>query len=97
MYTVTNTIENVKWGATGIEDILQCVKTIIATPVGTVPLNRRFGIDVSLLNEYDEDAFTDYVKDTVHKFEPRIVVNDVKVECNNNSGPIIQVTFDVKE
>ena len=100
MYTVTNNIEPIIWGADGTEAILQCVKMIITTPVGSVPLDRGFGIDISLLDTKSEDGFSkfaDYVKDLVHKFEPRVIVKNVEVtQDKKQEQPFIQVFIDLK-
>jgi len=100
MYTVTNAIEKITWGATGVDSILQCVKMIITTPIGSVPLDRGFGLDFNLLNGQVLDAitiFSNHVKDVVEKLEPRVSVIDVNVLHNNKQGePNIQVTLEIR-
>lgn len=98
MYTVTNNIEPIIWGADGTKSILQCVKMIITTSVGTVPLDRGFGIDMSLLDTQNADGlskYADYIKDLVHKYEPRVNVKNVEVTPNEEQ-PFIKVFVELK-
>jgi phage baseplate assembly protein W len=99
MYTVTNSTEKIVFGAAGVEEVLQCVRMIITTKVGTVPMNREMGIDYSLLGEKtlnEIHKFESYVKERIQKYEPRAIVKDVKIEVTDSSDePNIQVSLDV--
>jgi len=100
MHAVTNKIEPVIWGADGTEAILQCVKMIITTPVGSVPLDRGFGIDMSLLDTQNADDFSkfaDYVRGLVNKYEPRVIVKNVEISTSEEQEqPLIKVFLDLK-
>ena len=88
MYTVDNVQRHVNFGAKGIDEVIQNVKTILTTRVGTVPLDREFGLNYDQLSE-------DYVRDIIHKNEPRVIVKDVEINVSNLSEPAIQVRFDI--
>ena len=62
------------------EDVLRCLNTLYTTPVGTVALDRNFGLDWSVLDlplEIAKGRFTIEVIEKTRKYEPR--VNIVKV------------------
>jgi len=89
-------------GAKGIEDILQCVRMILLTPKGSVPLDRDFGIDWSLI---DKPAFAvnqllkAHIAEQIHKYEPRAKVK--KVEMGSGELPDgklkVKVLIEVRE
>lgn len=62
------------------EDILRCVRNIILTPAGSVPLDRDFGIDQSFLG-YPIDAAKNLLAveiiEKIEKYEPRVSVLEV--------------------
>lgn len=76
--------EDVK-GFSFVEDdtvrrILSNVATILATPKGSVPLYREFGLDMSFLDRPEPVARSRMVapvRETVERWEPRARVRDV--------------------
>lgn len=61
-------------------EISRNVRTILTTPVGTCPLYREFGIDVTAVDRPMDVAMNLYsvaVMEAVEKFEPRVRVQDV--------------------
>jgi len=67
----------VEIGASGIRSILQNVRTILATIQGSVPLDRTFGIDDSMLDTPEPVAqtkMTGAVIAAVERWEPRVKV-----------------------
>jgi len=57
------------------EDILRCLNTLYTTPVGTVALDRSFGLDWSVLDlplEIAKGRFTIEVIEKTRKYEPRV-------------------------
>jgi hypothetical protein len=64
-----------------VEEICQNIRTILATPKGSVPLDREFGVDMEGLDMPEPIAqmmFRMNVIDAVERFEPRARV--LKVE-----------------
>ena len=79
------TIENTpsyKIGLEGLDEIVQNVKVILNTPKGTVPLDRDFGVDWSIVDTPTTKTFqklrVNIVK-TVEKYEPRVKVKAVEI------------------
>ena len=57
------------------EDVLRCLNTLYTTPVGTVALDRNFGLDWSVLDlplEIAKGRFTIEVIEKTRKYEPRV-------------------------
>lgn len=79
-------------GAAGNAEILQNVRNILTTPLGTVPFDRNFGIDISLIDEPLEIAkgklIVEYIS-KVRKYEPRASIQEVQYETNLENGKII--------
>jgi len=68
-------------GATGIEEILQNVRTILTTIKETVPFDRDFGISATYLDRPLPEAMaahTGEVTEEVEKQEPRVSVVSVE-------------------
>lgn len=64
-------------GASGLEEIIQNVRTIIATARGTVPLDRDFGVSAALVDDPTPSAmarFSSDIVDAVETYEPRVKV-----------------------
>ena len=75
------TLEGIVIGATGTEEIVQNVKTILATARGTVPLDRAFGVERDFTDRPLPAAmarFTAAVVEEVEKQEPRVKVTGVR-------------------
>lgn len=61
-------------------EITRNVRTILTTPVGTCPLYRDFGVDVTMLDKPMDVAKNLYavaVIEAVERFEPRVRVQEV--------------------
>lgn len=66
-----------------VEEILQNVRTILNTRIGSVPLDREFGISWEHLDKPVQVAKTRMmvdVIDAIEKHEPRAKVREVKFE-----------------
>jgi phage baseplate assembly protein W len=75
--------------ATTVQEVIQNVRMIITTPKGTVPLDREFGIDATVIDKPLAIAQAILARDIVNavkKYEPRAKVN--KVEFSDGSGAI---------
>lgn len=63
-----------------IEEILQNVRTILTTPVYSVPLDRAFGLSATMLDApvpVAQAKLTAEIIAAVHKWEPRVRVTKV--------------------
>lgn len=72
-------------GATGLTEIYQNVKTILATARGSVPLDRLFGVDTALLDAPLPAArarMAAEIAAEVEKQEPRVRVTRVDWEAD---------------
>ena len=70
--------------STEAEEILQNVKCILATTKFSVPLDRDFGIDASMVDMPMEVAKAQLVSEiimAVAKYEPRAAVTDISFEA----------------
>ncbi len=80
-FDITGTLENVVIGATGIQEIIQNVKTILATAKGSVPLDRDFGVDGVMVDEpvtVVRARRTADIIDAIQTYEPRVQVTGVQ-------------------
>jgi uncharacterized protein len=78
-YEITGVLDGIIIGATGLTEIFQNVKTILATTRGSVPLDRTFGLDAAL-DEPLPIAWARMAADIVaevEKQEPRVRVSRV--------------------
>lgn len=83
---------SINFGATGIDEILQNVRTIVTTVKGTVPLDRGFGIDISDLDlpiEISKAKMTAQIMDLVEEYEPRVEVLEVQYRQDDLEGRLV--------
>ena len=80
------TIKDVEFNVRGeipvTEEILRCIRNLIMTPVGTVPLDRDFGIDQSILGlpiDAAQSLLAVEIIDKVDRYEPRVSVTEVEL------------------
>lgn len=83
------TLKDVEFNVRGeipvAEDILRCLRNLILTPVGTVPLDRDFGIDQSILGlpiDVAQSLLAVEIIDKVDRYEPRVSVAEVKLTAS---------------
>lgn len=70
-------------------EIARNVQTILTTPVGTCPLYRDFGIDVTSVDKPMDVAKNNYAvaaMEAVDRFEPRVQVQEVTFTQDASSG-----------
>ena len=83
--------------ATTIEEILQNVRTILSTPVYSVPLDRAFGVNADFVDlplPVAQARLSANIVQAVQKFEPRVEVTQVQFGADVISGklqPIIRL------
>ncbi|KZL88722.1 hypothetical protein [Clostridium magnum] len=89
-------LDNVIIIGTKSSEIVENVKNIITTPQGTVPFDRNFGIDPSILDEpinlVPGKLLVELVK-KVQLYEPRVKVKEITftLDANNNLIPKVRV------
>lgn len=88
-YEVTSTLNQVDFGATGVNEILQNIRTIVSTPKYSVPLNREFGVLNTALDapvSVRQARNTAEIIAAVHRWEPRARVTRVTYEGDAKEG-----------
>ncbi len=68
-------------------EIMRNVQTILATPLGTCPLYRDFGLDTSVLDapiDVAQNLLAVEIMDAVDRWEPRVRVTDVTFTADEN-------------
>lgn len=71
-----------RFGLSGIDEIVQNVKVILNTRKGSVPLDRDFGVDWSIVDKPTTMAFQKLrinIVKTIEKYEPRVKVKTVEI------------------
>lgn len=66
-------------------EILRNVRTLLATPLGTCPLYREFGIDTAILDNptpIAQNMMAVEIMDAVERWEPRVRVTDVTFQAD---------------
>ncbi len=78
---------NIRGELTQQEDILRCLRSLIMTPAGTVPLDREFGIDNSILSQpidVAESLIAVEIVEKVARYEPRVSAQAVSLFADVN-------------
>lgn len=63
-----------------VNEILQNVRTILATTKGTIPLDREFGIDGSVIDMPTVQAqayLTNEIFQAIRRYEPRVSIDNI--------------------
>jgi len=88
---IDNTPQPLKLGLTGIEEIAQNVRLILSTPKGSVPLDRRFGINWDLIDKpypVTIQLLKAEIVKAIETYEPRVKVKAVKVKKISADGQL---------
>lgn len=82
----------IDFSAGGNSEILQNIQVILTTPAGTVPFDRDFGIDMSVLDSpigvAKAKLTVEYIK-KIKKYEPRAEVKKVSFTHDAISGFLV--------
>ena len=90
-YDITVMPQNVEYGATGVMEVLQNARTLFMTRAGTVPLDREFGIDLSLIDDPMPAARAKLEIEMIQKlqrYEPRARISQFNNDLQANDGRI---------
>lgn len=80
-------------------EIERNVRTLLTTPVGTCPLYREFGIQLTALDqplEVAKNILAVEIMDAVERWESRVRVTDVSVEADVNGSLQAKVVIDLE-
>lgn len=90
-------------GATGMDEIVQNIRTILATIAYSVPLDRAFanrGDFIDAPSPYEAQRRMSYIVDVVEKYEPRVKVSQITFEALATTdamdgvlAPVLQFTL----
>lgn len=75
--------------ATELEEIIQNVRTILTTPICSVPLDRNFGINQEMLDlplPIAQARLSAEIVQAVQKFEPRVIITAVDYTGDGADG-----------
>jgi len=79
-YEILGNRNTIDFGAQGIDEILQNVQMILTTPIFSVPLDRAFGVNYTLLDSPTDRAMMLLRQEILAKieaYEPRVVVREI--------------------
>lgn len=82
------------FGAISFKEIAQNVKTILLTPLFTVPLDRLLGMDLTLVDypiNYAQTFLIPEILDRIHRFERRVEVLEINFEGDALVGHLIPI------
>lgn len=99
-YTLTFHPTNMNFApATVLEEIYQNINTIINTYAFNVPLFREFGLKAEFIDKPMSILAPIYVKEiveTVEKFEPRVLVEEVKINAEMDGKVYPTIIFTLR-
>lgn len=93
-------------GATGMADILQCLRVIVGTMVYSVPLDRGFANNGKLIDSpapYGADLRLAELAEAITKYEPRVKVRNLALSAQGTAEDLMDgrifpvVTFELAE
>ena len=91
---------DVDFGATGLAEILQNVRTILMTPKGSQQMDRNFGMDMSYIDMPMNLVINQLISSAMvalSEYEPRAQLEDIKFDISNamDGGLIATVKLNV--
>ncbi|EON70392.1 hypothetical protein [Lysinibacillus sphaericus] len=90
MYVV-EPMQNIDFGATGVDEILQNVAFIMATAMMSCPLDRVFGWDMTVIDapiNIAKARITAKLIEAINKFEPRALIESIEVTGDGLVGSL---------
>lgn len=80
--TLTDVEFNIRDNLEEQDDVVRCLRNLILTPAGSVPLDRDFGIDQSFLGQplnVAQNTLAVEIMDKAARYEPRAAVLEVRL------------------
>ena len=96
----TGDIQDISLGVTGIDDIRQCLNTLMATIKGSVFLDRELGVDGNIIDMPINrlGPIFDAVDKAVEEYEPRVDIVSIKPYKSTIDGQMeLKIKFKIKE
>lgn len=96
-YEVTNDLTEIDFSATGVTEILQNVRMILATPENSCPMDRAFAWNPDILDapiNVAQGRITARLVAAIRRYEPRAQVLGVSFRGDGLSGvlePVVRV------
>lgn len=89
----------IDFAARGILEVLQNLKVLMLTPIGSQMLDRTLGLDLSFIDKPIPQAqamIVSEIVDKVPRFEPRVQVSDVAFPPSNaaDGNMLVAMTID---
>jgi len=78
-------------GASGVEAVVQNVKTLLGTRIGTVPLDREFGIDHNIIDRpihLQQELLRQEIFAKIRRYEPRAIITEIDFDYIPMEGEI---------
>ncbi|MCP4747308.1 MAG: hypothetical protein GY874_14380 [Desulfobacteraceae bacterium] len=94
---ITGALDKIIIGATGLEQIVQNVKTILATVRGSVPLDRNFGVACTYVDDAVPAVKAKLAADivqSINTYEPRVEVTNIdfsEADANGKMEPVVRI------
>ena len=84
-----------------LNDINECVSNLLSTIAGEQGLDRELGIETNGImdapTEEAENLITLEIIEKIDKYEPRVEVNDIEFECNDEGKMVPKIYFKKRE
>lgn len=96
----TGEAQDISLGVTGLDDIRQCLHTLMGTIKGTVFLDRELGVDGNIIDMPINrlGPIFDAVDKAVEEYEPRVDIVSIKPYKSTIDGQIqLKIKFKIKE
>lgn len=96
----TGEAQDISLGVTGLDDIRQCLHTLMGTIRGSVFLDRDLGVDGNIIDMPINQLgpIFDAVDRAVEEYEPRVDIVSVKPYKSTIDGQIqLKIKFKIKE
>lgn len=79
-----------------IADVKRCLETLYQTPEGTCPLDREFGLDLSLfvgapMNDMVKNMFAVEIMEKTDRYEPRAKIKNINYQLDVNGHMAVEV------
>lgn len=91
-YLITASSKEINFGATGVEEILQNVRMILSTPQLSVPLDRAFGVDSTVIDKplpIAKSRIAVEITDAIRKYEPRAAITGIEFSGDGLTGKLV--------
>ncbi|MGG1613521.1 GPW/gp25 family protein [Paenibacillus phoenicis] len=98
-YSVTADALQIQFGLTGVASVKQNIQLICTTMLGSCPLDRAFGIDLTAMDQSTTAAaalLQVNILSAIEQFEPRAIVTDISLQTDGEKV-IPTIKFVLKE